>query len=98
LEKILNPSIYNKKFGVDLVAGLALLASVVFGEYLPGVIVLLMLSGGEALESYAIMRARKSLSELLTLMPSKAHLKTESGISDIDSEKVTVGVHLIVKA
>jgi heavy metal translocating P-type ATPase len=91
-------SIYNKKFGVDLVAGLALLASVVFGEYLPGVIVLLMLSGGEALESYAIMRARKSLSELLTLMPSKAHLKTESGISDIDSEKVTVGVHLIVKA
>lgn len=91
-------SIIQKKFGIDLIAGLALACSALFGQYLPGVIVLLMLSGGEALESYAMLRARKSLSSLLSLIPSKAHVKRENGIVDIDSREVTVGTHIIVKA
>ncbi len=90
--------IFQKNFGVDLVAGLALLFSLIFGQYVAGTIVLLMLSGGEALESYAMYRARKSLSSLLSLIPSKAHVKRGSSLVDIDSREVLVGDHILVKA
>lgn len=91
-------SIFKNKFGVDLIAGLALAFSVIFRQYIPGTIVLLMLSGGEALESYAMIRARKSLSSLLSLIPSNAHIKKDNIIIDIDSHEVTVGTHVLVKA
>jgi cation transport ATPase len=38
-------------FGADLLAGISIVTSIVLGEYLAGVLVVLMLSGGEALES-----------------------------------------------
>ena len=41
----------------DLLAGIAILASVAVGEYRVGSIIALMLSGGAALESYATRRA-----------------------------------------
>ncbi|MFM8705378.1 MAG: hypothetical protein ACKOHG_16215, partial [Planctomycetia bacterium] len=44
-------------FGSDLLAGLSIITSIVLGEYLAGVLVVLMLSGGEALESRAVSRA-----------------------------------------
>ncbi|MEY2671855.1 MAG: cadmium-translocating P-type ATPase, partial [Candidatus Parcubacteria bacterium] len=91
-------NIWRRNFGVDLVAGLALLTSLVFGEYLPGVIVLLMLSGGEALESYAMSRARRELSMLLNLIPQKTHIKKESGVIDVDSSEIKINDHIIVKA
>jgi len=90
--------IFQKNFGVDLIAGLALLFSLIFGQYVAGSIVLLMLSGGEALELYAMFRARKSLSSLLSLIPSKAHVKKDNTIIDVDSKDVTVGTHILVKA
>lgn len=37
-------------FGADLLAGVSILTSVVLGEHLAGALVVLMLSGGEALE------------------------------------------------
>ncbi len=39
-------------FGADLLAGVSILTSVVLGEHLAGALVVLMLSGGEALEHY----------------------------------------------
>jgi heavy metal translocating P-type ATPase len=91
-------NILKKNFGVDLVAGLALLCSLIFGQYLPGIIVLLMLSGGEALESYAMNRARRALSDLLNLIPQKTHVKKENGVVDIDSAEIKINDHIIVKA
>lgn len=44
------------EFGSDLLAGISIVTSVLLGEYLAGSIVVLMLSGGEALESYALRR------------------------------------------
>jgi cation transport ATPase len=38
-------------FGSDLLAGISIITSILLGEYLAGVLVVLMLSGGEALES-----------------------------------------------
>ena len=41
----------RREFGSDLLAGISIITSAILGEYLAGSIVVLMLSGGEALES-----------------------------------------------
>jgi len=91
-------SIARKHFGVDLVAGLALLSALVFDQYTPGVIVLLMLSGGEALESYAMNRAKRALQGLLNLIPPTVHIKTKNGVVSVDINSVSVGMEIVVKA
>ena len=45
------------EFGSDLLGGISIITSVLLGEYLAGSIIVLMLSGGEALESYALRSA-----------------------------------------
>jgi heavy metal translocating P-type ATPase len=83
-------------FGSDLLAGLSIVTSIVLGEYLAGVLVVLMLSGGEALESRAISRAGDVLNALARRMPTLAHRKTAAGLTDIVLSEVAVGDVVIV--
>ncbi len=89
--------LFKKKWGVDLIAGVALLSSLLFGEYLAGSVILLMLSGGEALEFYAMRRARKELSGLLSRMPQVVHREEGAVLKDVAIESVLVGDVVIVK-
>jgi len=43
----------HKEFSVDIIALLAIVGSFLLGQYLAGALIVLMLSGGEALEAYA---------------------------------------------
>ena len=47
----------RKEFGADLLAGISIVTAVVLGEYLAGALVVLMLSGGQAIEAFALDRA-----------------------------------------
>lgn len=57
-------NLLRREFGSDLLAGISIVTSVVLGEYLAGSIVVLMLSGGEALENYALRSASSVLRAL----------------------------------
>lgn len=63
----------HRNFGSDLLAGLSIVVSIALGEYLAGVLVVLMLSGGEALEAYAVRSASSVLQALAKRMPNVAH-------------------------
>lgn len=89
--------IWHKHFGVDIIAILAIAASLVFGQYLAGTVIVLMLSGGEALEAYALRRARKELSRLVNNAPSVAHLKMRGGLKDIAASEVKIGDIILIK-
>ena len=52
------------QFGADTPAGISIVAAVLLEEYLAGAFVVLMLSGGEWLESYAVRSASKALEAL----------------------------------
>lgn len=90
-------SLYHRRFGVDLIAMVAIAAAMALGEYLAGVVIALMLSGGEALEDYALSRARRELTALLSGAPTVAHVKTVGGISDISAHNVLAEQILVVK-
>ncbi len=87
---------WRHEFGSDLLAGISILTSILLGEYLVGVIVVLMLSGGTALEQYATGRASSVLEALAKRMPRVVHREDEKGIADITLEDIAIGDHLVV--
>lgn len=83
-------------FGSDLLAGISIVTAVILDEYLAGTLVVLMLSGGEAIEAYAVRRAASALHALAQRMPSLAHRKTDSSLIDVNLEEVLVGDELVI--
>jgi heavy metal translocating P-type ATPase len=84
------------EFSSDLLAGISIVTAVILGEYLAGTLVVLMLSGGQALENYAVRRASSALHALARRMPSQAHRKQDGTIRDVPLEAVAVGDILVV--
>jgi len=71
----------QREFGSDLLAGISIVTSVLLQEYLAGTLVVLMLSGGEAIESYAVRSAASVLRSLARRMPSVAYrVMLENGV------------------
>ena len=71
------------EFGSDLLAGISIVTSVLLEEYLAGSLVVLMLSSGEWLESYAVRSASKALEALARRMPSTAHRRENGKLVDV---------------
>jgi cation transport ATPase len=67
--------IFHRHFASDIVAMLAILTAIMTNNAFPGVIIVIMQSGGKSLEDYAYRRATTSLDELLTRSPKVAHRK-----------------------
>lgn len=86
----------QRQFGSDFLAGLSIVTATVMGELLVATIIVLMLSGGQALEEFATKRASAVLTELAKRMPSIAHRVVGGIAKDIAVAEVAVGDHLIV--
>jgi heavy metal translocating P-type ATPase len=83
-------------FGSDLLAGASIATAAFMGEYLVGTIVVLMLSGGTALEQYASLRASAVLNALAKRMPSIAHRSSDSTFTDVSLDEIVMGDWLLV--
>ncbi len=88
--------IFHLEFSSDLLAGISIVTSIVLGEYLAGTLVVLMLSGGQALEAYAVRRASFALEALAKRLPTFAHKKNGAAVVDIPLAEVSVGDDLVV--
>jgi heavy metal translocating P-type ATPase len=83
--------VLKRQFGSDLLAGFSIVTGVLLHEYLVACIVVLMLSGGSALEQYATARASSALRSLAKRMPTTAHLLAENGFVTIDAQSIVPG-------
>ena len=89
--------LWHRQFGSDLLAGISIVTSVLLGEYLAGVLVVLMLSGGEALEVYAVQSASSVLKALAGRMPATARRKGAGGeLEPVPIEAINVSDTLVV--
>lgn len=86
----------KREFGSDLLAGISILTAVLLREYLVAAIVVLMLSGGEALEAFATARASSVLDALARRMPSVAHRKEGERLVDVKLGDIRIGDELTV--
>jgi len=89
--------LFHKEFSIDVIAVLAISGSLLLGQYLAGALIVLMLSGGEALEAYALRRARSSLSALADRAPRTAHLWQGEQLISIPADEVEVDMEVVVK-
>ena len=84
-------------WGLDILAVTAIVATVLVGEYIAALLVVLMLTGGEALEDYASRRAKRELDALLTRAPQLAHRMQGDRIVDVRADEVRPGDVLLVR-
>ena len=85
------------KYGVDLLAILAVVATLAVSEYWAAMVILVMLTGGDALEDYAAKKANTELKALLDNSPQVAHVITTDGSQDVKVDAVQIGQHVLVK-
>ena len=86
------------QFGLDIIAAFSMAGALWLNEYLAGIIVALMFSGGTMLESFAQYRARRDMSALLARNPHLAHRYDKQGLRTVALDAVVPGDRLLVKA
>ena len=88
------------QWATDVVAVLAIVGAVLLRQPLAGLVIVLMRSGGEALEQYAAGRASAALRELEAAAPRIAHRLSGSDlttIEDIPVGAIEIGDPLLVR-
>jgi len=87
-------------WGLDILAVVAMIATLAVQEYVAGLIIALMLTGGEALEDLAARRASRELDQLLNRAPSFAGRidPTTGEVERIPVGEVRVGDELLVRS
>ena len=89
--------LFHGRWGIDLLAVTAIGATAAVGEYIASLVIVLMLTGGEALEDFAQGRATKELRALLERTPRHAHREADGRVEDIGVDLVAPGDVLLVK-
>lgn len=85
--------------GLDILAVTAITAAVLVGEPWAALVVVLMLTGGAALEDYAEGRSKRELTALLARAPERATRILPSGDTEtVGVHEVAVGDELLVRS
>ncbi len=84
--------------GVDVIALVAVVASLALGELLTAAIIGLMLATGQFLEDYAAGRAERELTALIQRAPRTAHLTRGDTVETVDIDEIQRGDLLLVKS
>lgn len=86
----------RRRLGVDVIAVLSLVGTLLVGEYLAGALIAVMLAGGRALDAAASRRASHDLRALLERAPRFARRRTGTQVEVIPLSEVTVDDLLLV--
>lgn len=88
---------FRGQFASDIVAMLAIITAILMRQAFAGAVIVLMQSGGEALEAYGLRRASSSLAALLARAPRFAFRKKGDVLEKIPVDAVQIGDTLIVR-
>lgn len=89
-------SLKNRKVTVDLLASVALVFSLIAGEYASAVFINLMLTSARIFSDYSDNRARRAIESLLKLKPKKAKIKVGDKLLEISIEDIRKGDSVVV--
>ncbi|HEY0810086.1 MAG TPA: HAD-IC family P-type ATPase, partial [Longimicrobiales bacterium] len=84
-------------FATDAVAAMAIVTAIVLDQPVPGLVIVLMQSGGEALEAIAQRRATHALNELEDSAPRVAHRQENNAFVDVLVRDLREGDVILVK-
>jgi heavy metal translocating P-type ATPase len=84
-------------YGIDILAITAIVSAVLLHQYWAAMIIVLMLTGGEALEDYAEHRSKTELDALLSRAPQQAHVIRGKRTVDIPVSQIQIGDRIIIR-
>ncbi|MFI5265124.1 MAG: heavy metal translocating P-type ATPase [Candidatus Levyibacteriota bacterium] len=91
-------SLFKKQFALDYIAMVAIIVSILTGEYFVASIISLMIASGRTLEAYGVMQAKNNLTRLSERIPHETTLYERNGPGKkIKIEEVVVGQEILVK-
>jgi heavy metal translocating P-type ATPase len=86
------------KFAADVIASMTVVAALALGHPVVGPVIVIMQTGGEALERYAEGRASDALRALQDITPRRARRVAADGtVEEIDVDAVNVGDSILVR-
>ena len=85
------------RFATDVVATLSIIGAVALGQPFAGLVIVLMQTGGEALERFAEGRASAAVRALEAAAPRIAHRIVGGHVDDVPVSLVEVGDELVVR-
>jgi heavy metal translocating P-type ATPase len=84
-------------YGIDILAATAIVVSVILNQTWAGLVVVLMLTGGESLEDYGENRSKSELEALLKQAPQIAHVIRNRKTLDVKAADITIGDRIIIR-
>ncbi|HET7040628.1 MAG TPA: hypothetical protein VFI13_01355, partial [Gemmatimonadales bacterium] len=88
---------FRGRFAADVVAALSVLLAILLAQPLAGLVIVLMQTGGEALDRYAEGRASEAVRALEADAPRQAHRRAGAGWEDIPVDAIRPGDLLLVR-
>ncbi|HBQ43431.1 MAG TPA: heavy metal translocating P-type ATPase, partial [Lactobacillus acetotolerans] len=87
----------NGRYGVDILAVIAIVSTMLIGDEWASWMIMVMATGGQTLEDYATGQADRELRSLLNNSPTFANKMENGGIVKVQAEDLKIGDHVIVK-
>ncbi len=90
-------SLRDGTYGIDILAATAIISSVILKEYWAAIVIVIMLTGGAALEDYAEHRAETELDALLSKAPQIAHVLRGQKTIDVKASEVQTNNKIVIR-
>lgn len=91
-------SLKQKSLDMNVLMTLAAIGAFVIGEYSEGASVVFLFSLAEMLEAFSVARARKAISEVLSIVPQLANVAKSNGFTPTPVEQVAIDQVIIIRA
>lgn len=85
------------RWGVDVLAIIAIVSTMIIRDYWAAWMILVMFTGGESLEDYATSQADKELRSLLNNTPRKANKLVDGKVTEVNVDDLQIGDMVLVK-
>lgn len=85
------------RWGVDILAIIAVVSTMIVGDYWSAWMILIMLTGGDSLEDYATSQADKELRSLLQNSPRIADKLVNGKIEEVKVDDLKIGDTVLIK-
>ena len=88
----------NKILDENALITISVIGAFLIGKEMEGAMVILLYEIGKILESKAVNKSRKSISELMNIKPEYANIKNGDNIETVTPDKVSIGDIIVVKS
>ena len=90
--------IRNKQvFDENFLMAVATVGAILLGDYSEGVAVMLFYQIGELFQSYAVVKSRRNISELMDIRPDYANIEVDGKLEQVDPDEVEIGTVIVVQ-